>query len=1044
MGVMSVGGMAVVLCALPVEYRAVRLLLTDLQERELPGGSMFEEGVLSGTPWRVAFGQLGEGNVGAGILAQQAMSSFDPDLILFVGVAGALKDDVLVGDVVVATRVGAYQGGKAAEDFLSRPRTWDADHRLEQRARHLVATGGWPPAGAIRVDGAAPEVHFKPIVAGDVVLASRDSPQYEQLRLHYNDAVAIEMEGVGLAQAAHVNKVAALVIRGISDTTGPDKQAFDAAGWQARAAKHAASFAAALLRSLPPDSRPRRSAASDAQGEDPSAITATPRMASWNRDCEEVVDLWPLPRTADADPYKAGVFRSIRAERYAKAGRRPPYVPRAGDEDLAAILSQESVVLVQGQSRAGKSRTAFEVAARVLGDFRFVVPCGREAILKLAAIRPPPWGEMPALIWLDDLERYVPKKRAKGLSIKLLNDWTGRGRQIVILATIRFDEYELLRGMSGDAGRKVRDVLNRFTPVTLPVEFDGPGEREAIAERYPDEAFRGGLAEHLAAVPELIGKFERGRSSDPRAQPADSVGHAIVQAAADWHRAGLGQPIGQGRLRMLSRSYFNRLWPLLPAAGDDFEAGLEWAIDPVARTAALLVQNPGKPGTFYVADPILDYIERRTGRQLLPDAWSNILLLSGLGPEEIPTKGADNRLTLRLEAERLLDIANAARSRHQIEIAKKIFELVSDESTPFFATWATLDLANLLTESGDPQAARTAFRRTFRKAIKSGNTKLILDTGHQFGSFLEDLGDIDGARAVYWEAISWGGHTRRHDNLLRVVRDCLAKATHRLLEDAYNSYRQAVESSNVDQAARMFLRVGELRRVLGDREGARTAFEAVADSHHPDQSPRAARRLGELLEDYQSSQLAFQKVIKSNHPEEAPRAAYELGLLFAGRGETESARTSFQQAFDSGHPKVKPRAAVALADDLIQQSRADEARTLYQVGIEYYKGMHQQAITTDDELAARKLAIELGILFAKLGDRENARSAFRQVWEPTYLPPAAAIDLGAILELEGQFEAAKVVYELAVDNGDPSAAAILERLLDTHPSGSSGELHDHD
>ena len=259
---MHVEGTVVVLCALPVEYQAVRPLLSGLQVRELPGGSLFEEGMLSGTAWRVALGQLGEGNVGAGILAERAMRSFAPDLVLFVGVAGALKDDVLVGDVVVATRIDAYQGGKAAEDFLARPRTWEADHRVEQRARYLMVTGGWPPAGLTRVDGAPPVVHFKPIAAGDVVLASRDSPLYEQLRLHYNDAVAIEMEGAGLAHAAHVNDaLPALVIRGISDTTGPDKQALDAAGWQPRAASHAASFAAALLRSLTPASLPRRQAA---------------------------------------------------------------------------------------------------------------------------------------------------------------------------------------------------------------------------------------------------------------------------------------------------------------------------------------------------------------------------------------------------------------------------------------------------------------------------------------------------------------------------------------------------------------------------------------------------------------------------------------------------------------------------------------------------------------------------------------------------------------------------------------------------------------
>ena len=248
-------GMAVVLCALQVEYRAMRALLAEPVERELAGGALFEEGSLPGSHWRVAVGELGEGNVGAGILAERAMSFFQPQIVLFVGVAGSLKDDLLVGDVVVTTRVDAYTGGKAADDFFARPRTWDAPFRIEQRAR-AVARASWPPSDLSRIDGAPPAVQFKPIAAGDIVLTSRESPLFAHLRAHYNDAVAIEMEGTGLAQAAHMNdNLPALVIRGISDTTDPEapgKDAYDRAGWQPRAAAHAASFAVALLRALDP------------------------------------------------------------------------------------------------------------------------------------------------------------------------------------------------------------------------------------------------------------------------------------------------------------------------------------------------------------------------------------------------------------------------------------------------------------------------------------------------------------------------------------------------------------------------------------------------------------------------------------------------------------------------------------------------------------------------------------------------------------------------------------------------------------------------
>ena len=50
--------------------------------------------------------------MGAAIEAERVISYFDPDLILFVGVAGGFKDDLRPGDVVVGSKVYDYHGGK--------------------------------------------------------------------------------------------------------------------------------------------------------------------------------------------------------------------------------------------------------------------------------------------------------------------------------------------------------------------------------------------------------------------------------------------------------------------------------------------------------------------------------------------------------------------------------------------------------------------------------------------------------------------------------------------------------------------------------------------------------------------------------------------------------------------------------------------------------------------------------------------------------------------------------------------------------------------
>ena len=199
---------------------------------------------------------------GRGVLAERAVRMFSPDVLLCVGVAGALKDDLELGDIVVGTRIAAYHGGTAAEDFLARPRTWEADHRLEQLARHLDMTGDWREWLPGETQDALPAVHFRPIAAGEVVLDSRTSQVLSQLHLHYNDVAAIEMEGAGLAHAAHLNhSLPALVVRGISDRADGTKTIADRGGWQERASANAAAFAVSLLSNLSLAATPYRTAA---------------------------------------------------------------------------------------------------------------------------------------------------------------------------------------------------------------------------------------------------------------------------------------------------------------------------------------------------------------------------------------------------------------------------------------------------------------------------------------------------------------------------------------------------------------------------------------------------------------------------------------------------------------------------------------------------------------------------------------------------------------------------------------------------------------
>jgi adenosylhomocysteine nucleosidase len=237
----------VVLAALELEYAAVHAHLTGLDTFTDINGTRYETGEIRNGRCRVALALTGPGNLAAATLATRAVTRFRPKALVFVGVAGGLAHDVAVGDVVVATRVHDYQGGKeTAGGFLARPRSWPLTHALEQDARAVARGGTWAsllPRDTIAV----PAVHFKPIVSGDVVLDTRDGSVAGIIAEHYNDAVAIDMESAGVAEAAHHNDFHRVItVRAISDLADGTKRAADTAGWQRRAVTHAAAFAITL------------------------------------------------------------------------------------------------------------------------------------------------------------------------------------------------------------------------------------------------------------------------------------------------------------------------------------------------------------------------------------------------------------------------------------------------------------------------------------------------------------------------------------------------------------------------------------------------------------------------------------------------------------------------------------------------------------------------------------------------------------------------------------------------------------------------------
>ncbi|WP_432838092.1 hypothetical protein [Dactylosporangium sp. CA-092794] len=242
----------VILTALPLEYEAVRRYLPGTVIRSVhPAGTVFEIAAIA-EPWRLALSFVGRGGYGTAVYAERAIAAFAPSAVLFVGIAGALREDLRLGDVVIGTHVHPFQIGREEDGgFKPQPRTWAASAALVQQANQVLQDGAWR-SGLSSTGARAPRAVLAPLAAGEIVLNAKKSPSARVLREQYSDAAAVEMESAGLAAAVERNPlVHALPIRGLSDYADGNKDLTDRDGRnQPRAAEHAASFAYALVQAI--------------------------------------------------------------------------------------------------------------------------------------------------------------------------------------------------------------------------------------------------------------------------------------------------------------------------------------------------------------------------------------------------------------------------------------------------------------------------------------------------------------------------------------------------------------------------------------------------------------------------------------------------------------------------------------------------------------------------------------------------------------------------------------------------------------------------
>ena len=192
--------------AMEEEVSQIADMMTGISEK-IMADMVFKQGTVRGKD--VVVVRSGIGKVNAAICTQILATVYNVDSVINTGVAGSLRNEINIGDIVLST--DALQHDMDATGFGYKPGViprmktsdFEADTRLiemaEQACREAV-----PEVGVFRGR----------VVSGDQFVS--DKAAKDRIQENF-DAYCTEMEGAAIAQAAYLNNIPFLIIRAISD-----------------------------------------------------------------------------------------------------------------------------------------------------------------------------------------------------------------------------------------------------------------------------------------------------------------------------------------------------------------------------------------------------------------------------------------------------------------------------------------------------------------------------------------------------------------------------------------------------------------------------------------------------------------------------------------------------------------------------------------------------------------------------------------------------------------------------------------------------------
>ena len=171
--------------------------------KKISGSFEFYEGIFDGK--NIVVVKCGVGKVFAAMTSQKLIDDYNPEYIIFTGVAGAINHDYEIGDVIIANDCVQHDLDATALNIPRGmiPYTSYRFLKTDKRLREIAAS-----------TPIEHKIHIGRILTGD--LTKKALEEYVYLTRELNGD-AVEMEGAAVAQVCTFNKIPFLIIRTISD-----------------------------------------------------------------------------------------------------------------------------------------------------------------------------------------------------------------------------------------------------------------------------------------------------------------------------------------------------------------------------------------------------------------------------------------------------------------------------------------------------------------------------------------------------------------------------------------------------------------------------------------------------------------------------------------------------------------------------------------------------------------------------------------------------------------------------------------------------------